>query len=566
MSSSQTRFVSRRVFLTVALGAAGAVVGACSPAAPAAPTAAPTSPAKPAATAAAASTTVSAAGTAPASATQPAAAATPGSAEAPKETAEIVVGLQGGGLSNDPAKSTAIEDWAVVQAIYNGLLRYKPGGSDLEGDLAEHWDISKDGKTYTFQLRKGVEFHGGYGAVTADDVKFTFERIEDPAVASVNKGFLWMVDSITAIDPQTVQIQLKQPFAPFLSIIALGRPMVGAIVSKAAADKLGNANYSDHPIGTGPFVFQNKIPNQSWSFTRNDNYYEGKPYAKAVKMLNMPDQTTLGLAMEKGEVNIGNARGADTLTKYKDNSKATLHSGPTFNIVGINVNTRKPPFDKVEVRQALAMAINEKELVDGVQAGFASLANLGLLTEGMVGYDNSIPVPAYDPEKAKSMLATAGATNVKVTWPVYTGSEWTTAGALLQQEMQAAGVNATIPQLERGALTQQRRDKNTDGTVISLTTGADPDTMMRYLTTSQLPPGLNYSWYTAADDLVDATESALSEDARVAAIKKVQQKFAADVPFLPMYHQLATVLTSLNYRGYQRDPLGGYWLQKAWLA
>jgi peptide/nickel transport system substrate-binding protein len=363
-----------------------------------------------------------------------------------------------------------------------------------------------------------------------------------------------------------VRFGLKQPYAPFLSAIALGRPMVGAIVSKAAADKLGNANYSEHPIGTGPFVFESRVPNQSISLSRNDRYYEGPPYAKAVRMLNMPDQTTLGLAIEKGEVHIGNARGADTFTKYKDNTRAVLHAGTNYNLVGINVNTRKPPFDKREVRQALAMAVNENELVEGSLAGFGTLCNLGLMVPGVLGYDDSIPVPSYDPDKARSMLAAAGVSNLKVTWPVYTGSDWTTTGALLKEELRAAGVDASIPQLERGALTQSRVDPSADGTVISLTTGADPDAMMRYFTTAQLPPGLNYSWYTGADAQVDASEAALTQDERVAALKKVQQQFAADVPFLPMYHQQATVLTALNFHNFQLDPLGGYWLQKAFLA
>jgi peptide/nickel transport system substrate-binding protein len=328
-----------------------------------------------------------------------------------------------------------------------------------------------------------------------------------------------MVDSITAVDPYTVRFALKQVYAPFLSAIAFGRPMVSAIVSKAAAEKLGHANYSEHPIGTGPFVFENAIPNQSILLSRNDRYYEGPPFAQAVRMLNMPDQTTLGLAIEKGEVHIGNARGAETLIKYKDNTRAVLHTGTNYNLVGISVNTRKPPFDKREVRQALAMAVNQSELVEGSLAGLGTLSNLGLLVPGMLGYDDSIPVPPYEPDKARSMLAAAGVSNLKVTWPVNTGSEWTTTAALLKEEMRAAGVDASIPQLERGALTHSRVDPNADGTIIVLTTGSDPGAMARYFTTAQLPPGLNYSWYTGANAQVEASETAVTQEARLAPIR-----------------------------------------------
>jgi ABC-type transport system substrate-binding protein len=166
--------ITRRTLLVLLGGLAGV---ACSPAA------SPTSAPAPAAT----SVLPAAAPTAgqPSKPT----AAPQSTLEVGKETAEIVVGLQGGGLSRDPAKTTAIEDWAVIQSIYNGLLRYKPGSGDLEPDLAESWDVSQDSRINTFHLRKGVEFHAGFGEVTSADVKFTFERIEDPALASVNKGF-----------------------------------------------------------------------------------------------------------------------------------------------------------------------------------------------------------------------------------------------------------------------------------------------------------------------------------------------------------------------------------------
>ncbi|MFI5270106.1 MAG: ABC transporter substrate-binding protein, partial [Chloroflexota bacterium] len=291
--------LTRRAFLCwSAAGAAGLVMAGCGGTAPAATGSAP-----------------AAAGSgSPSSGIVVAGSAKPQGA--PKETAKLVVALQNGGLTNDPARQAAVEDWALIQQVYNGLVRYKPGGYELQGDLAESWQKSADGKQYTFKLRQGVEFHGGFGEMTSEDVKFSFDRNQDSKLKSVNKGFLTPIDHIDAPDKYTVVFSLKKPYAPFLSLIALGRPTVGAIVSKKVADKYGNENYTDHPIGTGPFVFESEVPNQSRTLSRNDSYYEGPAYTKSLELRTVADQTTMGLAVEKGEVHLGQAR-SDTLSKYK---------------------------------------------------------------------------------------------------------------------------------------------------------------------------------------------------------------------------------------------------------
>jgi peptide/nickel transport system substrate-binding protein len=548
-ADGKSRELSRRSFLVwSATGAAGLVLAGCGGAA--APSAAGAS--KPSTTAGSASSGISVGSSAQASGS-------------PKETAQLVVALQNGGLTNDPARQAAVEDWALIQQVYNGLVRYKPGTYDLEADLAESWDKSKDGKQYTFKLKKGIEFHGSFGEMTSEDVKFTFDRNDDPKVKSVNKGFLTPLDHIDTPDKYTVVFSLKKPFAPFVSLLALGRPSLGAIVSKKAADKYGNENYTQHPIGTGPFVFEEEVPNQSRTLSRNDTYYEGPAYAKSVKLQTLSDQATLGLAIEKGEVHIGQARG-DTLTKYKNNPAAQLFTGTTFNTVGVMLNTTKAPFDNVQVRQALALCINQKEIIDGSAEGFGDLANAGQLVPGMPGYDDTLKPPVYDPDKAKSMLAAAGVKGLKMALPVYTGTNWTTVGALMKEQFARAGVDLTVPQLERGALNTKRADKGSDGTIISQSTGPDPDTMLRYLSGSQFPPGVNYAWYSGADDLIEQSETAATDDERAAILKKVQQQLAKDMPQLPLFHQKATVIGSKNYRGFALDPFGGFWIYRSWLA
>jgi peptide/nickel transport system substrate-binding protein len=557
--------LTRRRFLALFASAAGVAVAACAPTSPPAPTAVPAKPAEgqakpaaPAAPAAPAPAAPAAPAAKPAEAVKPAAPAAAPAASG----GQLVVALQQGWASADPARSTAVTDWAVVQALYNGLLRYKPGGFDLEPSLAESWDVSADGKEYVFKLRRGVEFHKGFGELTADDVKFSIDRHDDPAVKSLIKAELWMVDKVEVVDKYTVKFSLKVPYGAFLSSIALGRPHVGAIISKAAAEKLGNDTYTEHPIGTGPFVFDNAVPNQHMIFTRNDKYYEGPAKVDSLKFLNMPDETTVGLAVEKGEVHLGDIRDADIHEKYKDTPRTSVLIGDRFNVVYLMLNTRLKPLDDPRVRQALAKAVNSPEIIQGVFAGIATLATAGVLHPKMLGFDESIKPLEYDPDKARSELAAAGAANLTLNAVTYTGSEWTTVLALMQQQLAKAGVNFKFEQLERATLNQRRAAPENQSVLISVTTGPDPDRMMSYLHSSQLPPsGNNFSWYAGADALIDQSRQEAEQQKRAALVGQVQRKFAEDMPVIPMYYNKSMVILSKNVQGYTMDSFGGHFLQ-----
>ncbi|MFI5270282.1 MAG: hypothetical protein ACHQ7M_23120, partial [Chloroflexota bacterium] len=115
-------------------------------------------------------------------------------------------------------------------------------------------------------------------------------------------------------------------------------------------------------------------------------------------------------------------------------------------------------------------------------------------------------------------------------------------------------------------LNQRRSEKTNDGTIFSNTTNPEPEAMLRYLTSAQLPPGANWSWYTGIDTLIDQSEQSVNKDDRAAIIKRAQAQLAKDMPMLPMFHQQRTVLAAKNLRGYQADPLGGFWLREIWLA
>lgn len=491
-------------------------------------------------------------------------ASTPGSQSAGSGSTDvgaIVAGATSGGLSYDPAKTTAIEDWARIQNIYNGLIRFKAGGFEVEGDLAEKWEVSTDGTEYTFNLRKGVKFHKGFGELTAEDVKFSLERQLDPELKALTATYLEDLDRVDVVDDYTAKLVLKRNSVPFLSNIIFGRPMTGAIISKAAADELGNDNYTEHPIGTGPFIFESEVPNQSVKMVRNDEYREGPANPSSFEIRTIADEATLSLAIEKGEVHFGNISGADTILKYQDGTKAQLFVGDRMNIAGLLLNNTVEPFNDARVRRALAYAVNTQELVDGALGGFGLRAGPGYIHPKMAVHDESLKPIDYDPERAKKELADLGITDLTIECVTYTGSSWSTVGALLQQQFAAAGVNFKLQQLERGVLTRRRGDKSNPASIVSFTRNPEPDSFVSLFDSSQFPPGgLNYCWYSGIDDLLQQEREELDEAKRAEIFKQIQRKLAEDLPMIPIWHSQGVTLGSLGVKGFVPDSYGGYWI------
>ena len=195
-------------------------------------------------------------------------AAAPALAQAPAGKV-LTIGMAAADISQlDPFRATSTQDKPVVSWIFNGLVRFKPGSTSLETlepDLAESWTRSEDGRTWTFALRKGVKFHGGYGEMTADDVVFSLKRAADPKTSSFATDYA-AFDTIEALDPQTVKITLKHPVPSLLGLVANYHG--GNVLSRKAVEALGN-DFRLKPIGTGPFAFAEYKPNESVRLTAN---------------------------------------------------------------------------------------------------------------------------------------------------------------------------------------------------------------------------------------------------------------------------------------------------------
>jgi peptide/nickel transport system substrate-binding protein len=318
--------------------------------------------------------------------------------------------------SLDPAFSTGNVDEFIVRQFFNTLVAPPMGRLDvtldqIEGELAESWEISEDSKAWTFKLREGVQWHGGYGEVTAEDVKFTFDRLRDPEVGSPYSNSFEIIDEVEIVDQYTVTFHLTQPSA-FFHVTSLLPRFGSYIVSKAAVEALGD-DYRTSPIGSGAFEFTGYDPNESVRGRAFEDYFRGKPEIDEVNFLLMPESSARTLAFFGDQLDIiEGARSPgwiqDLQRQKPDSIFDALRPGSIQNVF---LNMTIPPLDDLRVRQAIAHGLDKAvwqeayDVLSGPLWGPVPEEFYGGLAEADVPTDLRYN---YDPERARSLLAEAG--------------------------------------------------------------------------------------------------------------------------------------------------------------
>jgi peptide/nickel transport system substrate-binding protein len=373
---------------------------------------------------------------------------------------DIVVGMVLEPPHLDPTAGAAAAIKEVGYAnIFEGITRIGPDGSVQRG-LAESWEISEDGKVYTFKLRTGVKFHDGT-AFSGDDVKFSIERAL--AADSVNpQKQLWSaVETVEVVDPATVKITLKHPQGAFLWNLGWGE---AAIVSPATAE--GN---KEKPIGTGPFKFENWAKGSSITLVKNPEYW-GEPVAlEKAEFRIIPDAAAAVPALLSGDVHaFSNMPVGDSLPMVESDPRFKVVIGTTEGETVLATNNKKEPFDKLEVRQAIAHALNREEIIAGSPPGLGVPIGSHFAPHHPAYIDLTGTYP-YDPAKSKELLAKAGfpdgfSATLKLPPPGYARD----GGQVVASQLRQVGINLEIIPLEWADwLGQVFKDKDFDLSIIS---------------------------------------------------------------------------------------------------
>ena len=315
----------------------------------------------------------------------------------------------------DPHVHSSWDLGVAVSNVYDPLV-YEDENGELQPGLAESWEISPDGKSYTFTLRQGVKFHDGT-PFNAEAVKFSLDRIVDPEMKSqLAITLIGPYESTDVIDEYTAKVNFSEPYAPFLSNLRL--PYM-AMVSPAAVEKWGE-DYQMHQVGTGPFIFKEYVPQSHLTLIRNPDYnwppaygrHSGPAYLEEVVFKFLPDPSVRIQALEAGDVDVARELPPNQAPRLAQNSDFTLlvtaMPGQTLQFF---MNTQRSPTDDLKVRQALLYATDPTVAANMVFRGYFPPA-YGPLAENTLGYDPSLEeMYPYDPVKAADLLEEAGWTD-----------------------------------------------------------------------------------------------------------------------------------------------------------
>ncbi|MFZ1727468.1 MAG: ABC transporter substrate-binding protein [Albidovulum sp.] len=356
----------------------------------------------------------------------------------------------------DPAIGYDWQNWSMIKSLYDSLMDYVPGTTTLRPGLAESYDISPDGLVYTFHLRPGVKFHNGR-EMTAEDVKYSLDRVTNPATQSPGAGFFASIagfdaagdaglSGVTVVDPLTVQITLSRPDATFLHVMAIN---FSSVVPKEAVEEFG-ADFGKHPVGTGAYKMTEWTLGQRLVFEKNPDFWmPGVPYLDQIVFEVGQEPVVALLRLQNGEVDVpgdGIPPAKFTEVMADPAQAARVVQGGQLHTGYITLNVTIPPFDNPDVRKAVNMAINKDRVVQIIN-GRAVPANQPL-PPSMPGYTEGYAGYAYDVEGAKALLAGAGLADGFETdlYAMNTDPNPRIAQAI-QQDLAAIGIKANIQSL-----------------------------------------------------------------------------------------------------------------------
>jgi ABC-type transport system substrate-binding protein len=485
------------------------------------------------AAAAAPASSSGAAAAAPASSSGAAAAAqgsSSGAAAQPVRGGTLTVALSAEPVDTDPANTGGTPSMAAEQLIYNAVVRQTPD-QQIRPDLALSWAAEDD--KWTFKLRQGVRFHDGT-PFNAAAVKYTFDRYLVNS-EKVRRAGDWQpyLDSVQVIDDATVQFKTKGIDAFFLTRLA---NEVG-IVSPTAHAKYGK-DYLKSPVGTGPFKFKEWVPGVSISAVRNDDYFGDKANLDQVIMRPIPEPATRAIALQTGEVQLATPITPEQMGQVQGNAGLALVSRATSLNLMFGMNNTKKPFDDVRVRQALNYAVDRDSIVKNVYSGLAE-AMQGAVPRAAIGY---APVPgyAYDPAKAKQLLADAGLASGFTATITGTNGRYFKDFELMQavqQYLKAVGVTTNIEIVEWARyLELVRQPPNTTPMEIWLD-GWNGGTaaglfQQRWNCNAFAPNGQNVHGFcdSAIDQLLVQAGGTLDDAKRMQLLTQAQEMISLDAP------------------------------------
>lgn len=514
-------------------------------------------------------------------------------AQTPKKGGTLVYGRGGDSVGLDPAYETDGNSFMVCDNIYEALVFYKDESTAIEPGLATSWDISPDGKTYTFKLRKGVKFHDGT-PFNADAVVFSIGRMmKNRNVKFFGKGWdipkqdrppeYWVtmemddtVDAIEAVDEFTVVFKLKRVQAPFIANMGMD---FSDIISPTAFIK-DPKSYVRNPVGTGPFKFSRWVKDDRIILEANKDYWDkGKgPYLDRLIFRVIPENSVRFLEVKAGNIHMCEFPNAADIPMAKKDPKLQVISQPGMNIGYLGFNHKKDLWGKnLKLRQALTHAINRKAIVDNIYQGMGELAKNGI-PPTMWGYNKDVPGYQYDVVLAKSLLAEAGYPEGKglpeiTLWsmpvPRPYNPEGLKVGVAMIGDLAKVGITARIVSYDWGTYLKRQREQGQDMDLFQLGwTGdnGDPDNFLAVLFDGLASSSVRTQWFNETyHTLMEEGRSTIDQNKRAEIYRKAQQLMYDEVPVIPIAHSIVMTPTSKKVMNFKLHPTASIRMKSVWL-
>lgn len=473
---------------------------------------------------------------------------------------------------------------ASAHPVYNRLLEFKKGTTEVIPGLAESWEVSDDGLVYTFHLRENVPFHSTAWftptrTFNADDVLFSFYRQgkKNHPWHDYVTGASWeyynamsmpaIVKSIEKVSDMTVRFTLTKPYAPFLANLAMP---FASIMSKEYANQLAEAGkmaqLNQKPIGTGPFEFVNYQQDAVIRYTSFDDYWDGDQPIENLVFAITVSPSVRKQRLLAGECHVMSYPNPADVESLKANPNLKVLQQEGLNVGYLAFNTRIEPFDDVRVRKALSMAIDRESIIDVVFQGYGTIAS-NPIPPTMWGYNEALENAPRDLDKARALLEAAGVENLHMEiWAMPVSRPYNPnarrMAELIQADYAKIGVDADIVTYEWGEYLSRSKNIDRKGAVLLGWTGdnGDPDNFLSVLLGCDGVGGANRAQWCNEEfeTLIQKAKTLTDQSARAKLYKQAQAVFKQEMPWATIAHSIVFVPMRKEVRGFVQSPLGDY--------
>lgn len=485
-----------------------------------------------------------------------------------------VAGSIGDATYLNPLLATDSASGDINNLVYNGLVKYDRN-LKLTGDLAQSWTVSPDGRTILFKLRPNVRWHDG-APFTADDVKFTYDKLIDPAVKTPFGADFQLVKDVRVIDPLTLQVTYKEVFAPALESWGIG------IIPKHIYEQ---GDFNSHPanrapIGTGPFKFKEWKTDEKIVLDANPDYFEGAPFLRRYIYRIIPDQSVQFLELRNQSIDEMGLT-PDQWGAYPEFFKHyNKFRYPSFSYTYLAFNLTMQPFSDLRFRQAVAHAVNKSEIIQGVMRGMGKPAT-GPFPPQSWAYDPAVNDYAFDPVKSRALLADMGFADTDHDgYLELNGKPFTftiisnqgnkirsLAAEIIQSQLKAVGIRTQVRVVEWSAFIHQFIDKRAfEAAIMGWSLSRDPDQYPIWHSSQTGEGQYNFIAYknTDVDRLLETGRRTFDMNVRIKTYHQIHRILANDLPYLFLYYPEALPVVHKRFHGPEVTAAGLGWNFPKW--